>query len=472
VYRGTLWRCLIARDRRRGGRFPPPASPGAYPPARDRSTGARRSAAAAKPAVTAAIPTWFWRDCMQIRSSVPALVAIGAGLTGPAAAFGQSFELVPLGNLGSSYAAVTCVNDQGEAVGLTAVGDNDHAFYWRNGTMIDLGTLEGGAASRALWINNNGQVVGSSLNASGQERPVLWQRNAQNLWQITDLNTLGGPTAYANKISDNGRIVGMSSRSSGPRHGFLLYNSVFTDLGALAYPANLGTSEALGVNDAGQVVGYAYAPLWGPDHAFYYNGTAAVDITPPGQFSFARGEAINATGMAAGITILPGGGSTGFEAATWTQAGGWHEIGVLTGLSESEAYGINNAGDVVGRSFDLATNVYRGFYFHQGQMRDLNDLVQSTPPIVEALAINTSGWMAANATDDFVAVQAFIVRPVATCYANCDGSTGTPALNVNDFVCFQSRFAAAEPYADCDQSGSLNVNDFVCFQGRFAAGCR
>jgi hypothetical protein len=57
------------------------------------------------------------------------------------------------------------------------------------------------------------------------------------------------------------------------------------------------------------------------------------------------------------------------------------------------------------------------------------------------------------------------------CYANCDGSTGTPSLNVNDFICFQSRFAAANPYADCDQSSTLNVNDFICFQSRFAAGC-
>jgi hypothetical protein len=61
---------------------------------------------------------------------------------------------------------------------------------------------------------------------------------------------------------------------------------------------------------------------------------------------------------------------------------------------------------------------------------------------------------------------------VASCYANCDGSTGASPLNVNDFVCFQSRFAAGDPYADCDHSGALNVNDFVCFQGQFAAGCR
>jgi hypothetical protein len=60
------------------------------------------------------------------------------------------------------------------------------------------------------------------------------------------------------------------------------------------------------------------------------------------------------------------------------------------------------------------------------------------------------------------------------CYANCDNSTATPILNVNDFVCFQTRFAAGDSAANCDNSTTppvLNVNDFVCFQTRFAAGC-
>jgi hypothetical protein len=60
------------------------------------------------------------------------------------------------------------------------------------------------------------------------------------------------------------------------------------------------------------------------------------------------------------------------------------------------------------------------------------------------------------------------------CYANCDQSTMQPILNVNDFICFQSKFAAGDPYANCDGSTQppvLNVNDFICFQGRFAAGC-
>jgi hypothetical protein len=62
----------------------------------------------------------------------------------------------------------------------------------------------------------------------------------------------------------------------------------------------------------------------------------------------------------------------------------------------------------------------------------------------------------------------------AACYANCDGSTTAPILNVNDFICFQGRFASGDSYANCDGSTTapiLTVNDFICFQSAFAAGC-
>jgi hypothetical protein len=70
------------------------------------------------------------------------------------------------------------------------------------------------------------------------------------------------------------------------------------------------------------------------------------------------------------------------------------------------------------------------------------------------------------------------------CYANCDGSTMEPVLNVDDFTCFINEFAAAGTlpheqqvthYANCDQSTVapvLNVDDFTCFINLFAQGCR
>jgi hypothetical protein len=70
------------------------------------------------------------------------------------------------------------------------------------------------------------------------------------------------------------------------------------------------------------------------------------------------------------------------------------------------------------------------------------------------------------------------------CYANCDGSTVAPILNVEDFTCFINKFSEGvmlpheqqlTHYANCDQSTAapvLNVEDFTCFINKFAAGCR
>ncbi|MEX2217459.1 MAG: hypothetical protein WD749_01760 [Phycisphaerales bacterium] len=60
------------------------------------------------------------------------------------------------------------------------------------------------------------------------------------------------------------------------------------------------------------------------------------------------------------------------------------------------------------------------------------------------------------------------------CYANCDESTAPPILNVSDFGCFLTRYAAGEAYANCDESTTppiLNVSDFGCFLTKYAAGC-
>jgi hypothetical protein len=77
--------------------------------------------------------------------------------------------------------------------------------------------------------------------------------------------------------------------------------------------------------------------------------------------------------------------------------------------------------------------------------------------------------------DVFQYVDNFVLSGgTAPCYANCDNSTTAPILNVNDFICFQTQFAAGTSYANCDNSTTppvLNVNDFICFQTQFAAGC-
>jgi hypothetical protein len=73
-----------------------------------------------------------------------------------------------------------------------------------------------------------------------------------------------------------------------------------------------------------------------------------------------------------------------------------------------------------------------------------------------------------------VLTAAEIATLTGACYANCDGSTTSPVLNVLDFQCFLNRFAAGDSYANCDGSTTppiLNVLDFSCFLNKFAAGC-
>lgn len=77
------------------------------------------------------------------------------------------------------------------------------------------------------------------------------------------------------------------------------------------------------------------------------------------------------------------------------------------------------------------------------------------------------GWVNLDlaASGQFVAFQ---------CYANCDGSTGSPLLSPADFTCFLGQYRAGAAYANCDGSTAaplLSPSDFTCFLARYRAGC-
>jgi len=66
------------------------------------------------------------------------------------------------------------------------------------------------------------------------------------------------------------------------------------------------------------------------------------------------------------------------------------------------------------------------------------------------------------------------ILSTGVCYANCDGSTGSPTLSAADFVCYLNAFRAAAAYANCDGSTgnpALSAADFVCFLNAFRGGC-
>jgi len=136
-----------------------------------------------------------------------------------------------LGNLGGSGSAALPVgnfaigiNNQGQVVGHSDLPNNTtfHAFLWTSETgMRDLGTLLGDVASLAIDINDGGDVVGASLDASFNPRAVLWENGAP-----VDLNTriVSNPAnltlQLAWSINSRGEIVGLAVTNTGEAHAF------------------------------------------------------------------------------------------------------------------------------------------------------------------------------------------------------------------------------------------------------------
>ncbi|MBX3377693.1 MAG: hypothetical protein KF678_11905 [Phycisphaeraceae bacterium] len=57
------------------------------------------------------------------------------------------------------------------------------------------------------------------------------------------------------------------------------------------------------------------------------------------------------------------------------------------------------------------------------------------------------------------------------CYADCDNNR---VLTANDFMCFLNKYAARDPYANCDGSAVspvMTAADFQCFLNKYAQGC-
>lgn len=127
------------------------------------------------------------------------------------------------------------LNEQGDVVGNSEINTDDpilgfheiRAVRWRNGHIVDLGTL-GGNNSAANMTNNSGQIVGFAMNGTPdpfslfaffffgssngtQTRGFLWQDGVMH-----DLGTLGVPDAWAVSINDHGQITGFSYTNSTP----------------------------------------------------------------------------------------------------------------------------------------------------------------------------------------------------------------------------------------------------------------
>lgn len=195
---------------------------------------------------------------------------------------GRVIDLGVLGKLSSGLGESTAraVNDLGQVTGYSTTTIDTHAFRWQNGHMTDLGAI--GSTSYAYGINNLGQVVGTT---GPYIHAVLWSNGA-----IRDIGTIGGAAenSAAYSINDAGQVVGQSGIRA-----FIWDNGVMTALGSLS-PGR--ASQAFKINASVQVVGVAdagtrqHAFLWERGHmtdlgtlSAHYADSQAIDINNAGQ---------------------------------------------------------------------------------------------------------------------------------------------------------------------------------------------
>jgi len=115
----------------------------------------------------------------------------------------SAYRVTDLGTLaGAPDSTAMGVNDRGDVVGQSG----SHAVLWRNGSIVDLGTL-GGSYSAAVDINERGAVVDYSQMAEGAgDHAFIWRTG-----RLIDLSPLPGfSNSYATSVNDRGDVVGYS----------------------------------------------------------------------------------------------------------------------------------------------------------------------------------------------------------------------------------------------------------------------
>jgi len=351
------------------------------------------------------------------------------------------YQVSTLPDFGGTSSGGNSINDQSWVAGYSRLPDrNRHATLWRNSLLSDLGTL-GGPNSSVTWNvkNTAGIIVGISQTADPEPLGEAWSSaffystpnnvgyiNLGFVWENNQMRGLpnfpGGNNGFATGANNLGQVVGWAE--TGVHDPTCCCTQVLQFLPAVwelgsgdqihDLPLISGDTSgaATAINDNGQIVGIsgicdqAVGRHTAKHVVLWENGTVT-DIYPnPRAPWWNTPTAINQRGDVVGFAGDPAfvGGDV-LHAFMWTREDGIRQLRSLPNRTpkhvDSEAYGINEARQVVGVSCDADQVDCRAVIWDHGNTpTDLNDFKGSYSGFL-ALAkdINNKGEITGRAID-------------------------------------------------------------------------
>jgi probable HAF family extracellular repeat protein len=236
--------------------------------------------------------------------------------------------LQDLGTLGGPDAVASWINEPGWIAGFSYTNSmpnpstgfpTQDPFLFKNGRMIDLGSL-GGVDGFAQGLNNRGQVIGGSSTSAapgacftnGSQEfgnpgcdPFLWDPTTGEMIDLST-STTGGTPETVDAINDAGEIVGAGVFGTLLFDAYVWRNGVATDLG------NLGDcfSKPSDINSHSQVVGRTFDCNFNALRAFLWENGSIADldslVLPGSSLRLVWAMKINERGEIGGIGVPPG----------------------------------------------------------------------------------------------------------------------------------------------------------------------
>jgi probable HAF family extracellular repeat protein len=274
----------------------------------------------------------------------------------------------------------SAINDAGVSAGWYETNNGWTAVSWSAGNQLTrLGTLAGLPSALANGINQAGTIVGFAFtNDFLISHAFIWNSDSG----MQALEDLGGNASLAAAINAEGIAVGWSYDAVSVLHAVKWDASgALTDLN----PSG-AISEALGINDAGDIVGWVFPAGGSASHAYLWRHDGVeVDLGTlggAGSQAFGVNNRLSIVGVSDQPSPLPP------VAFMWKPATGMRSLGMGT---NSQAFAINDLGRSVG--LRVVNQGVLGLTRFHGAPELLPDLAPDKPPASGPTGINRCGTL-------------------------------------------------------------------------------